>query len=372
MKTPSTPLRYAIAFGVVIVSLLSLRVITVADAPPVPSSAQSAHSNAQINVSLLQLKRIGLGIEEYAVDNHHFPDAAQWVDEVLPYLIPKHLTPAERHQKVISLFHDLAAPAGQPWNYAYNAALSHLPLAKVRNPAGVVMAFESTKGVKNASDLGQSIPQPGWHHGLTCYLFADGHAKAFGSQGKALPFNPIAASRSLPSASMAASPTPPNTAQKPRLSLAAATAQRENLETLQDQHNALYQQYGQAHFMAKYLRSLAMKIRHDPHDPSVLQGLQHNLAYRQKDLDLLERHSPSPALQALRAAILAHFRAVTAAINALQSSQFKNKPQGQFRALLEQASAQTALAAQFQSKMIETDQQMHQLQKNQAQNEHHN
>ncbi len=148
--------------------------------------AQSARSaeNARQAASQSNLKQLSLGIIQYAFDNNnHLPDADTWVDELLPYVKDK------------TLFRDPSAPAGEEYSYAFNRALSGAVLDAPGQPSGVVeavrsrdgskvapsvstvMFFESTKGVKNASDTGQSVPKPGRHLGGTDYAFADGHVR---------------------------------------------------------------------------------------------------------------------------------------------------------------------------------------------------
>ena len=125
-------------------------------------------ANAQKASSESNLKQIGLAIIEYVADhNETMPDSDKWVDEIMPYVRSK------------APFHDPSAPAGQAYSYAYNRALSHKSLAQFDSPATTIMLFESAKGVKNASDTGQSVPRPGRHQGGTDYAFADGHVKWF-------------------------------------------------------------------------------------------------------------------------------------------------------------------------------------------------
>lgn len=131
-----------------------------------PKEFAHARANAQRSSSLSNLKQLSLGILQYNQDNdERMPDAAKWVDEIWPYV------------KSQAVFHDPSAPADEPFNYAYNRALSRKTLAQFDAPAQTVMLFESTKGVKNASDTGQSVPVPGRHQGGTDYAFADGHVK---------------------------------------------------------------------------------------------------------------------------------------------------------------------------------------------------
>lgn len=134
----------------------------------VPELPRAAANNARRAESLNNLRQIGLGIVQYEQDHDEVaPDAAHWVDEVMPYV------------RSTGPFRDPSAPASQLYSYAYNRAFSHKTLAEMEVPERSVIVFESTKGVKNASDTGQSIPHPGRHEGGSDYLFADGHAEWF-------------------------------------------------------------------------------------------------------------------------------------------------------------------------------------------------
>jgi len=128
--------------------------------------------------SLSNLKQIGLALIMYAQEHgDHLPDADGWVDAILPQLGTE------------ALFHDHSAPEDEPWNYAFNCALSGVRLGGIKDPAVTVMVFESVAGEKNTADLGLSVPRPGRHAGGTDYLFADGHVKWY-PDGAALNFSP--------------------------------------------------------------------------------------------------------------------------------------------------------------------------------------
>ena len=131
-----------------------------------PKLAGEIKGNAKRAYSQNNLKQIGLGIIQYLQDHDEtMPDASHWEDQILKYVGNK------------AVFRDPSAPAGQAYNYAYNRTLSHQSLAMLYAPAQTVMVFESTAGVKNAADTGQSVPHPGRYNGGTDYLFADGHVK---------------------------------------------------------------------------------------------------------------------------------------------------------------------------------------------------
>lgn len=166
-----------------VASPITLRLLTVADpsvhAPRLdflgavqraaPGRFTKERDNAQhLMTSLSNLKQLALGIIQYSQDHDEkMPDAVSWVDEIMPYV------------KTEAIFHDPSAPAGEKWSYAYNLALSHKSLAQFDAPAQTVMLFESTSGVRNASDTGQSVPVPGRHKGGTDYALANSHAQWF-------------------------------------------------------------------------------------------------------------------------------------------------------------------------------------------------
>ena len=184
---------------------------------PFLPSPQKEKAKAGQLASEANLRQIGLGIEQY-IENHHerYPDAAHWMDEIIPYLVPAQVTGAARQQRIAALFHDPSAPAGQMWSYAYNRALSGLSLAKDDSPALTVAVFESTQGVRNANDGGQSVPSPGWHSGGSDFLFADTHVKWVRTSVTWPLFNPSSA------ANAAAMPTPASQTPGPRIDHVAA------------------------------------------------------------------------------------------------------------------------------------------------------
>ena len=133
-----------------------------------PRRFGTARDHAERTASQSNLKQLALGVILYGQDhNEKMPDAADWVDEILPYV------------KTEAIFRDPSAPVGEKWSYAFNSTLSHQPIAALDYPAHTVLLFESSLGVKNASDTGQSVPVPGRHLGGTDYATADGHVQWF-------------------------------------------------------------------------------------------------------------------------------------------------------------------------------------------------
>jgi len=172
---------------------LTLKIVTFADpaaggAPRIdlvpsldrtdPDASRKAREAARAASSMSNLKQIALATLIYAqAHKDRLPDADRWADEVLPYLIGPQASPADRERVTKGLFRDPSAPEGQNWTYAFNRNLSGRLLSSIKDPSNTVLVFESTTSVKNAADVGASVPRPGRHSGGSHYAFADGHVK---------------------------------------------------------------------------------------------------------------------------------------------------------------------------------------------------
>ena len=140
---------------------------------------EAMRNHAQDIASLSNLRQIGLALVTYPEAHEgRLPDAGNWVDAILPQWKEAREANGTLFDPT-PLFRDPSAPEGQRWNYAFNRALSGVKLADITDPAKTVMLFESTAGVKNAADTGQSLPRPGRHNGGDYYVFANGHAQWF-------------------------------------------------------------------------------------------------------------------------------------------------------------------------------------------------
>lgn len=176
---------------------LTLKIVTFADpaaggAPRIdlvpsldrtdPDASRKAREAARAASSMSNLKQIALAIFMYAqAHGDRLPDAAHWTDEILPlFLGPQtgpQSSPSDQEHFATSLFRDPSAPEGKAWTYAFNRNLSGRPLSSLKDSANTVLVFESTTAVKNAADVGASVPRPGRHSGGSHYAFADGHVK---------------------------------------------------------------------------------------------------------------------------------------------------------------------------------------------------
>jgi RNA polymerase sigma factor (sigma-70 family) len=130
-------------------------------------SGPDTQAGADRAKSISNLKLLALAIIMYAADHQDtYPHANKWVDEVAPYA----------HGSIEALMRDPSAPTLK-YGYAFNAKLSGVGLNTLPNPAYTVLVFESTLGVRNASDAGESVPHPGRHLSGTDFAYAEGHVK---------------------------------------------------------------------------------------------------------------------------------------------------------------------------------------------------
>lgn len=139
-----------------------------------PRDFAAMREHARGMTSLSNLRQIGLALVMYAQEHgDRLPDADGWVDA----LLSQWSDVKDKGFHAEALFRDPTAPESEPWNYAFNRALSGVRLGDIKRPEATVMVFESMAGVKNASDMGQSLPHPGRHSGGDYFVFADGRAK---------------------------------------------------------------------------------------------------------------------------------------------------------------------------------------------------
>lgn len=117
----------------------------------------------EVGDCLSNLKQLGLAVLQYAQDHDEtLPSADKWQDELLPYL------------KNEQAFRCPVAPELE-CGYAFNAALSGLPLAQIENPAEMIVIFESAQGVRNASGRPEALAKRHNEGGNVAYV--DGHVK---------------------------------------------------------------------------------------------------------------------------------------------------------------------------------------------------
>mgnify|MGYP001626360378 CR=1 FL=1 len=114
------------------------------------------------------LQEISAAILAYVQDwDEHLPPASGWMSAAKPYL------PKGEANRVFS-----CPSANSPFGYAFNDALSGLPVTKVFDPAATVMIFESDATKPNAHGGLTILPKIPRHfiEGDT-YAFVDGGTK---------------------------------------------------------------------------------------------------------------------------------------------------------------------------------------------------
>lgn len=151
---------------------------------PTVLTAQARQSLAERKQDLQNLKVISLALVMYERDNHYrFPDADQWMDQLIPYLDQI----AEYHRDR-SVFFDPFQPGKKHYGYALNSNCSGKSLSAFAEPNETVAVFDSTLGTRNASDTGASLrtnpaldlsPRIRVFPAGSDYGYADGHVNAF-------------------------------------------------------------------------------------------------------------------------------------------------------------------------------------------------
>jgi prepilin-type processing-associated H-X9-DG protein len=131
------------------------------------------------------LKQLALELLMYAQDyGERLPPAGRWCDAVYLYV------------KNPDLFRCPEDRRGVAYSYALNANLGGRKLETIRDPAEVILLFDSSQGVKNAADVGQSlrshpegkpryrffgmqgiVVQSRAHYGGCNFAFLDGHVR---------------------------------------------------------------------------------------------------------------------------------------------------------------------------------------------------
>ena len=110
------------------------------------------------------IKDLTLATLTYANDHGgRLPDATSWADGIAPYL-----------DSAAGAFQCPSA-VNKDFSYAYNESLSGKNVNEVKEPAGVVLVFESDLG-RNAAGDQQLLPIEPRHIGGDDYGLADGHA----------------------------------------------------------------------------------------------------------------------------------------------------------------------------------------------------
>jgi prepilin-type processing-associated H-X9-DG protein len=125
------------------------------------------HERWQSQVCRDNLRNLGISLMLYAADyGERFPTAANWCSGAWRYI-------EHRDAEMIE-----CPASAEPYAYAFNAYLSHRHLGAVADPAGTVMLFESSLGLKDAADHGESLCDPPRHPGGNNFGYVDGHAAA--------------------------------------------------------------------------------------------------------------------------------------------------------------------------------------------------
>lgn len=113
------------------------------------------------------LREISMSISAYMQDwDDRLPPASKWMDATKRYL------PKEKSNQVFS-----CPSASSPFGYAFNSALSGLPLTKIPYPTETVTVFESDAKKPNAHGGLTNLPKIPRHLDGDNFAFVDGNTK---------------------------------------------------------------------------------------------------------------------------------------------------------------------------------------------------
>jgi len=113
---------------------------------------------------LSNLKQLGLGLTMYAGDNDEkMPPRDAWMDAIGPYT------------KNPQIFHCILVKAPGLYGYALNAGVKSMTAGGAN---ATPLVYDSVNYGRNASDLFNSLPDPGRHKGRDNVVFADDHARS--------------------------------------------------------------------------------------------------------------------------------------------------------------------------------------------------
>jgi prepilin-type processing-associated H-X9-DG protein len=148
--------------------LLALPVLLLGAAIVYPVFAQAREKAIQASC-LSNTKSISLRLLIYAQDHDgRLPEADRWTDEIMPYAGNKNIFLCPKHSR-----------PGSPQvtcSYAFNRALSGKNIADIKDPAHMILIFESDLGWNGSGDIGRLPAQPRHNRGDN-YGFGDGHAQ---------------------------------------------------------------------------------------------------------------------------------------------------------------------------------------------------
>lgn len=152
-----------LAIAGIVVSGLMILMLPIFAAMVLPAFAK-AKAKAQSISCVNNAKQIALAVIIYADSNTNAPTAATWCDTILPDLGSPQVLLCK------------AGNASDRSHFAYNAKLSGLEFAQIKNPATTVMIFESHGGWNQSGGKELLLTTPR-HNNRIIVGFADGHVE---------------------------------------------------------------------------------------------------------------------------------------------------------------------------------------------------
>ena len=132
-----------------------------------PDDFRVWHERSESQVCRENLRNLGISLMMYVADHdERFPIASNWCTGCWRYI-------EHRDAEMIE-----CPASAAPYAYAFNAYLSGRHFGVGADPAGTVMFFESSLGLKDGADHGESLCEPPRHPGGNNFGYVDGHTSA--------------------------------------------------------------------------------------------------------------------------------------------------------------------------------------------------
>jgi hypothetical protein len=158
--------------------------------PALKRFKEAQRESGRTNICLSNVQQISRGMAMYAQDyDDHLPVATNWMDGIAPYA-----ESAGAKDGGVMQCPTIVVSNPKAFGYAYNSKLSGRSFTKLTGAAMTPIVYDSSNLSRNASDPQTSMPNPPRHRArrmragggrLNIMGYADGHAKAINSQGKA-------------------------------------------------------------------------------------------------------------------------------------------------------------------------------------------
>ncbi|MGD0110260.1 MAG: hypothetical protein ABSD48_00145 [Armatimonadota bacterium] len=130
----------------------------------VSAALQGSRGGGAMAGCLSHMKSLSMAAQMFATDYDRFPDAKTWVDDLQEYVGDE------------SVYKCPQDKSGARSSYGMNAAMSKMPVTKIKNPVATVVFYETAHPGDCPSGGAKDVVTPLRHPEGNSYGFADGHA----------------------------------------------------------------------------------------------------------------------------------------------------------------------------------------------------